>query len=174
MTLITGNEYFPGGLGEFIAKKDDFLVFEKGPSTDVILQWATYRDASDQCSLSRIWGGIHPPADDIPGRKIGEKIGQNDFYFANDYFKGKLTNNNLQNIVYPNPIKKSLDEFSITNTKLSDEFNLFDINGRHIVLLDKFYSESTRITTFKFPKTMSSGIYLLKINNITKKLVLDN
>jgi hypothetical protein len=71
MTMFTGSEYFPGGMGEFTAKKNEFLVFEDGPSVDVILQWATYRDASDQCSLSRIWGGIHPPADDIPGRQIG-------------------------------------------------------------------------------------------------------
>ena len=46
-------------------------MFEDGPSVDLTLQWATYRDAADQCSLSRIWGGIHPPADDIPGRLIG-------------------------------------------------------------------------------------------------------
>ena len=24
-------------------------------------QWATYSDAADECSLSRIYGGIHPP-----------------------------------------------------------------------------------------------------------------
>ena len=30
LTLLTGDEYFPGGMGEFVAKKDDFLVFEKG------------------------------------------------------------------------------------------------------------------------------------------------
>jgi hypothetical protein len=75
MTLLTGDEYFPGGMGEFHAKKNEYLVFEEGPSVDVALQWATYRDASDQCSLSRIWGGIHPPIDDIPGRIIGMKIG---------------------------------------------------------------------------------------------------
>lgn len=34
------------------------------------LEWATYRDASDQCSLSRIWGGIHPPTEDVPGLKF--------------------------------------------------------------------------------------------------------
>ena len=56
-------------------KKSAEVVFEKGPSVDVILQWATYYDASDQTSLSRIWGGIHPPIDDIRGRIIGEKIG---------------------------------------------------------------------------------------------------
>lgn len=61
LTLLTGTEYFPGGMGEFVAEKNEFLVFEDGPSEDIVLQWATYRDASDQCSLSRIWGGIHPP-----------------------------------------------------------------------------------------------------------------
>jgi hypothetical protein len=79
-------------MGQFLAKKDSFLVFEKGPSEDVLLQWATYRDASDQCSLSRIWGGIHPPVDDIPGRLIGEKIGVNAFNFAENYFTGKYAN----------------------------------------------------------------------------------
>ncbi len=76
LTDMTGDAYFPGGLGEFVAEKNEFLVFEEGPSEDVVLQWATYRDASDQTSLSRIWGGIHPPADDIPGRKIGIKIAE--------------------------------------------------------------------------------------------------
>lgn len=75
MTRITGDEYFPGGMGEFHAGQNTFLHFEEGPSQDVVLQWATYKDASDQCSLSRIWGGIHPPQDDIPGRKIGIELG---------------------------------------------------------------------------------------------------
>jgi len=88
LTLLTGDPFFPGGLGEFVAKKNEFLVFEEGPSVDVTLQWATYRDASDQTSLSRIWGGIHPPADDIPGRIIGERIGLNAFTRAESYFLG--------------------------------------------------------------------------------------
>ncbi len=92
MTLLTGDEYFPGGIGEFHATKNNYLVFEDGPSVDVTLQWATYRDASDQCSLSRIWGGIHPPIDDIPGRLIGEKIGADAFTLAGKYFSGQITN----------------------------------------------------------------------------------
>ena len=88
LTLLTGDAFFPGGMGEFHAPKNEFLVFEDGPSVDVTLQWATYRDASDQTSLSRIWGGIHPPADDIPGRLIGEKIGPAAFYLAETYFEG--------------------------------------------------------------------------------------
>ncbi|TRX54456.1 vanadium-dependent haloperoxidase [Thalassomonas sp. M1454] len=86
LTLLTGSKYFPGGMSSFEIKADDFLVFEQGPSVDMKLQWATYQDASDQCSLSRIWGGIHPPADDIPGRLIGEKIGKAAFTHASSYF----------------------------------------------------------------------------------------
>jgi len=86
MTKLTGTPFFPGGMGEFLAEKDKFLVFEQGPSQDIILQWATYQDASDQCSLSRIWGGIHPPADDIPGRIMGEQIGINAFNFSKNIF----------------------------------------------------------------------------------------
>ena len=111
MTLLTGDEYFPGGMSEFVAKKDEFLVFEEGPSMDVVLQWATYRDASDQTSLSRIWGGIHPPADDIPGRLIGEVIGVDAFNYALPYFNLDVTDVEEFKFeasslvaVYPNPV----------------------------------------------------------------------
>jgi hypothetical protein len=89
LTLLTGDAYFPGGVGEFRIKKNAFLVFEDGPSVDLTLQWATYRDAADQTSLSRIWGGIHPPADDIPGRFIGARIGIQAFLLAERYFAGR-------------------------------------------------------------------------------------
>lgn len=86
LTLLTGDEYFPGGMGQFNAEQNEYLVFEEGPSTDVILQWAKYRDASDQCSLSRIYGGIHPPMDDIRGRLIGMEVGVDAFDYAETYF----------------------------------------------------------------------------------------
>lgn len=85
LTSITGSAYFPGGIVEFVAHQNEFLVFEEGPSEDIVLQWATYRDASDQCSLSRIWGGIHPPADDIPGRRIGLKVAEYSLVMANQH-----------------------------------------------------------------------------------------
>ena len=87
---MTGSEYFPGGMSGFEIIANDFLVFEEGPSVDMTPQWATYQDASDQCSLSRIWGGIHPPADDIPGRLIGEQIGIDAFDLASQYFEGGI------------------------------------------------------------------------------------
>jgi len=73
--------------GDVLAK-NEFLVFEQGPSEDVTLQWATFQDASDQSSLSRIWGGIHPPVDDVPGRKIGIKVAQRAVQRAASYFAG--------------------------------------------------------------------------------------
>jgi len=106
LTTLTGDPYFPNGMGEFHCPKDDFLVFERGPSQDVTLQWATYQDASDQCSLSRIWGGIHPPCDDIPGRLIGERIGKDAFQFAEQFFTKVETPFVFDNFkLFPNPAK---------------------------------------------------------------------
>ena len=89
LTLMTGSPYFPGGISNFVADQNEFLVFEEGPSVPVVLQWATFRDASDQCSLSRIWGGIHPPVDDIPGRHIGMILGPLAFQHADSLIQVK-------------------------------------------------------------------------------------
>jgi hypothetical protein len=91
MTLLTGSAFFPGGLGEFPCPQNTFLVFEEGPSVDVTLQWAKYGDAADECSLSRIYGGIHPRADDIPGRLMGAVIGPEAFHHAELYFGGRIS-----------------------------------------------------------------------------------
>ncbi|MEM9800098.1 MAG: vanadium-dependent haloperoxidase [Planctomycetota bacterium] len=88
MDRLTGSPYFPGGLGEYVCAQNDFLVFEEGPSMDVRLQWVSYYDASDQCSLSRIWGGIHPSADDLPGRQMGQEIGEDAYALAEQYWAG--------------------------------------------------------------------------------------
>ena len=88
LTALTGDAFFPGGMSGFEIRANEFLVFEEGPSVDMTLQWATYRDASDQTSLSRIWGGIHPPADDIPGRLIGIEVGTDALALAETYFDG--------------------------------------------------------------------------------------
>ena len=71
---------------EYVCTAGQFLVFEDGPSVDVRLQWATYRDAADQASLSRIWCGTEAPFDDIPGRIIGDEVGKSAFHFAKTYF----------------------------------------------------------------------------------------
>jgi hypothetical protein len=51
MTRLTGNEFFPGGMSQFEIPANEFLVFEEGPSVDMTLQWATYRDAAEHRSV---------------------------------------------------------------------------------------------------------------------------
>jgi hypothetical protein len=87
MTAITGSEYFPGGLGEWTIEQDSF-EFETGPATDIVLQWATYRDAADQAGLSRLYGGIHVRADDFAGRVMGAGIGRAAWDEVQHYYTG--------------------------------------------------------------------------------------
>lgn len=173
MTLITGSEYFPGGMGEFVARQNEFLVFEEGPSVDVVLQWATYRDASDQTSLSRIWGGIHPPADDIPGRIIGEKIGRKTFGYALPYFSGRTTTMSENNLlVFPNPVLAQ--EIYIANAKEQDTVELFDMTGRLIPLVEKHFDTNRKQLYIKLPNYLASGLYVIRSRGLSKILVVDH
>ena len=90
LAAITASPYFPGGLGTFTAPSNTFLKFEKGPSQDVQLQWATYFDASDQAGISRLWGGIHVSVDDLTGRIAGSQCGQSVWRLAKTYFDGTV------------------------------------------------------------------------------------
>ncbi len=173
MTLLTGSAYFPDGMGEFVAKRNEFLVFEDGPSVDVKLQWATYRDASDQCSLSRLWGGIHPPADDIPGRLIGEQIGIDAFNFASSYFENNQYQDiNTDNMIYPNPNPSGI--VYVLNTKNTDTFSLFDLKGSQMEIENVQFNDNKKSTRLKLSNRLSSGLYLLKINNSeTKKIIVE-
>ncbi|MFK7833922.1 MAG: FG-GAP-like repeat-containing protein [Winogradskyella sp.] len=169
MTRLTGSEYFPGGLGEFVAKQNEFLVFEEGPSTDIVLQWATYRDASDQTSLSRIWGGIHPPADDIPGRFIGEEVAEDVFEFAIPYFNNSLSIEKFNKSVsiFPNPTQ---GEVQIYNANPEDKIEVFDVGGRFIEVHDKVYNPIRNIISIKI--NAEDGFYFIQINNSTRTVIL--
>ncbi|WP_034058911.1 T9SS type A sorting domain-containing protein [Lacinutrix jangbogonensis] len=173
LTLITGDAFFPGGMGTFSVTQNDFLVFEEGPTESFTLQWATYRDASDQTSLSRIWGGIHPPIDDIRGRIIGDKIGKDAYALAVQYFDATLstTENTLNNTVtiYPNPV---LDQLHV-KTNFLDHLvvEIYSLNGMLIQSKNMDNSESVNVSN------LSSGIYIAKFiqqnsnETIIKKLI---
>ncbi|MFO0713431.1 MAG: vanadium-dependent haloperoxidase [Sandaracinus sp.] len=88
LTDLTGSEYFPGGLGEYVATAHSYLTFEDGPSVDVHLQWASYFDAADQAGQSRLWGGIHIQPDDFIGRRSGHQVGLWAVAHARTYFDG--------------------------------------------------------------------------------------
>ncbi|MGJ8652300.1 MAG: LamG-like jellyroll fold domain-containing protein [Opitutaceae bacterium] len=89
LTRMTGSMYFPDGMGTHLAPIDS-LEFEAGPSTPIELQWATYYDAADQAGISRLYGGIHVPADDGPGRIIGSTCGINAWELGVQYFDGSI------------------------------------------------------------------------------------
>lgn len=88
LAAITGDDYFPGGVGEFTAAADTSLGFEAGPTQDITLQWATYYDAADEAGLSRLYGGIHVEADDLLGRVTGAEIGIEAYELAALRFEG--------------------------------------------------------------------------------------
>jgi hypothetical protein len=87
LTAITGSEYFPGGLSEWTIPAGSLEV-ESGPTQDVSLQWATYYDAADQAGVSRLYGGIHVPADDFGGRQMGSLCGKAAWTEAQRYYRG--------------------------------------------------------------------------------------
>lgn len=90
LAAFTGSPFFPVGLGTHEIPAGMFLSFESGPSQSMQLQWATYFDAADQAGLARQWGGIHPSADDLPGRKVGAQCGRGAWALARQYFDGSV------------------------------------------------------------------------------------
>lgn len=175
MTLLTGDEYFPGGMGEFHAPKNEFLVFEDGPSVDLTLQWATYRDASDQTSLSRIWGGIHPPADDIPGRLIGIEIGIEAFNLAERYFSGQITAVDdtpeataVPSVsVFPNLIESGKVLKVQLDLPASDlTLKLYNLLGQVVMTKNLQTAQAQKIITFN-TNSLATGFYFLRISTRT-------
>ena len=161
LTLLTGDAFFPGGMGTFEVIENEFLVFEEGPSESFTLQWATYRDASDQTSLSRIWGGIHPPIDDIRGRVIGDKIGKEAFALAEQYFTGTLSTEdvNIQNAtkVYPVPAQNTV---TIQTSYLEEiRVELFSLTGK-MLYSNKMSNHNGYLDIDVH--NLANGIYILK------------
>ena len=179
LTLLTGDPFFPGGLGEFRAERNRFLAFEEGPSVDVVLQWATYRDAADQTSLSRIWGGIHPPADDIPGRAIGARIGVDAFALAEAYF-GQPATSVAEEVSadrptafalsqnYPNPFNSSTAiAFDLPHQE-AVELSVYTIAGQQVATLVQGVRAAGRYRITWDGRTdaggtLASGVYLYRL-----------
>lgn len=167
LTALTGDPFFPGGVGEFFCPKNEFLVFEEGPSEDVTLQWATYRDASDQCSLSRIWGGIHPPVDDIPGRLIGEKIGIDAFNYAVQYFSVSPVDPTFEEInIYPNPTDCLITIEYEHDGPLSVQ--VFQIDGKLMLDNSVFFSDNKGHMDLN---GLSQGIHVIVLRDNEESIV---
>ncbi len=168
LTEFTGDAFFPGGLGTYEIPADIYLETQPGPTEDLVLQWATYRDAANQSSLSRIWGGIHPPIDDIPGRKIGIQVGNDAFDLADSLFGDPISSNEeLQSATYnlsifPNPVNikgnlrvKCDEQFTIS------DLEIIDITGKRLVSVSQSSSQnelSIDLTEYE----LQGGIYNIR------------
>ena len=163
LTLFTGDEFFPGGLAEFHAPANNFLVFEQGPSVDVTLQWATYRDAAHQSALSRIWGGIHPPADDIPGRKMGEIIGVDAFIKAEQFYLGQAGSvaniSDLTMDVFPMPAGSSDEITVLLSLQVDGKLEIFDLTGRSVYTRELDQSRLVSLTGLD----IANGFYVIRV-----------
>jgi hypothetical protein len=152
LTQMTGSEYFPGGIGTFVASRNQFLQFEQGPSVDITLQWATYYDAADEAGLSRIYGGIHVPADDGPARIVGSQCGIGAWKLAEKYFDGSI----LDERPAPAIAHDSLGGFSIRwNTRRGLFYEL-----QSSATVDGVYSGAggTRAEETSMQSSMASGV----------------
>ena len=103
LTRFTGSPFFPGGIAIHDSPAGTGLGFESGPSRNTQLQWATYFDAADQAGLSRLYGGIHISADDLNGRKMAAKVGDD----AYDRFLLYYTGITPGPVVTPRPLAGS-------------------------------------------------------------------
>ena len=165
---LTGTPFFPGGVGEFVAEKNEFLVFEEGPSRTITLQWATYQDAAAETSLSRIWGGIHPPVDDIPGRRIGRMVAADAVNLADRIFRGDLAlpaapvalpETSLS--LYPNPARAGqlVTVADLRTTEPVDGMlDLFNALGQRVASVKVSRSQAV-LPTYGLPH----GIYFVRL-----------
>jgi hypothetical protein len=170
LTLLTGDNFFPGGMGTFDVAQNAFLVFEEGPSESFTLQWATYQDASDQTSLSRIWGGIHPPIDDIRGRIIGDKIGKEAFELAEQYFTSTLDVEDVtiadNTTIYPIPAENLLT-VKTSYTEAID-LQLYSLTGKLIHTQEAAnHNGQIEVDLTKF----AHGVYILKAFSKTNTIL---
>ncbi len=132
---------------------------------------ATYRDASDQYSLSPVWGGIHPPAGDIPGRIMGQKIGIEAFNKVKSYFDSQIIEEEEEEeaktdiVLFPVPVLNELTvnmpEEDIANSKI----NIYTLDGS-LLLSFKAGLDSPVLNL----ETLSDGMYIVHVITGTQKV----
>ncbi|MEZ4653813.1 MAG: T9SS type A sorting domain-containing protein [Candidatus Eisenbacteria bacterium] len=151
-------------MGQFFAPKRIIPRLRGWSFSRRRLQWATYRDASDQTSLSRIWGGIHPPADDIPGRKIGIEIAAEVFALGKRYFEGAIPDDSpvATTLLYPNPVSANrLVSIELGRPTEQLDVELFDASGRRV------QSMRQDVTGQRFVgmelSDLASGLYFVRV-----------
>jgi membrane-associated phospholipid phosphatase len=83
MELATGQH------GLNFRKTVKYLEVEQRQLTEpVTLDYPTFASAAEASGISRIWAGIHWPADDLAGHELGHRVGENAWRRAQQFFLG--------------------------------------------------------------------------------------
>ena len=114
--------------------------------------------------------GFTPPADDIPGRQIGEKVGKEAFEFAVPYFTSNGNPEEIESVIYPNPVLNS--ELFITNTTAQDEFEIFDIQGRQVTITEQVFNPINNQTRLYIPSTTATGVYVVRFDDKSQLIII--
>ena len=97
---ITGSAYFPGGLYSVLCPKNEYLVFEDGPTDSLALEFATYRDMAHSAGLAQLWMAAEHPASVSEGAQLGDLVSAG----IMDYFTS------IQNQITPNIVNLETPE----------------------------------------------------------------
>jgi len=83
--ITSGNPGYIAGLTD-VPNQGPFSV-GYSPAQDINLGWNTFTDFSRQCSLSRIYLGVHTLHSTIVAEKIGIEIAEKVYKIVNNLFK---------------------------------------------------------------------------------------
>ena len=64
------------------------FVEQRDLAEPVTLSYPTFASAAEESGMSRIWGGIHWPADNERGQELGREVGENTWRRAQQFFLG--------------------------------------------------------------------------------------
>ena len=89
LTRVTGSPYFPGGLGEFEARRDQFSCSRTALQSVSCYSGRRTRTLRTNAASLASTAESTPRRDDIPGRLMGAEIGADAFDHAERYFEGR-------------------------------------------------------------------------------------
>jgi hypothetical protein len=63
-------------------------VEQRNLAEPIVLDYPTFAAAAEASGISRIWAGIHWPADNERGQELGRKVGEDSWQYAQQLFLG--------------------------------------------------------------------------------------
>jgi hypothetical protein len=89
LRLYTGSDAYGGTITLYAGSSK--IEPGSSPSKDLTLTWPTFSSAAREAGASRLYGGIHFPAGNVQGLRIGSAVGRWSWHYANRLFTGNQT-----------------------------------------------------------------------------------